>query len=272
MHVGLSFFTQVQIDADWCSGSDQTSLAQKFKKMIQFAQHDTRLVAIKTLPNNVDAYLELEILRAAQGHPNVIKLLHTEETPDNIILTMEAYPRTLLDVVTDHPEGIPLPRVIHIFHQIIDALQHLHTLGYIHGDVKLENILIDEADDDHIYLIDFGMSSSYTPGVTHFRTNHGSVHYAAPEVWLCRPCEGPEVDVWALGVCLFLMVTSYFPFAGGNPQEVWSEIKTRQLWKDDTLKFEPVLFDLLTQMIHWNPRWRIKLAEIWVHPWMREQK
>ena len=209
--------------------------------MIRFEKHNQRSVAVKTLPNNVNTQLELEILRAAQGHPNIINLVHTEETPDNIILTMEAYPRTLLDVITDHPEGLPLPRVVRIFRQILDALRHLHQLGYVHGDVKLENVLIDEADDDHIYLIDFGMSSSYIPGSALFCTNRGSRHYAAPEVWLGQSCEGPEVDVWALGVCLFLMVTSYFPFGGENPQEVWYEIKTRQLWKDDTLKSDPML-------------------------------
>ena len=240
--------------------------------MIRVAKFDQRPVATKTLPNNTNGRLELNILQAAQGHPNVIKLLHTEETPDNIILTMEAHTRTLLDVVADHPEGIPLPRVVRFFHQIISALQHLHKLSYIHGDVKLENVLIDETADDHIYLIDFGMSSPYTAGDALLRTNCGSVHYAAPEVWLGQPCEGPEVDVWALGVCLFLMITSYFPFGGDNSQEIWSEIKTRQLWKDGNLETEPMLFDLLTQMIHWNPLWRIKLAEIDTHPWMRAQQ
>jgi serine/threonine protein kinase len=240
--------------------------------MIRFEQPYQRSVAIKTLPNNIDGQLETKILYAAQGHPNIIKLLDVKEASDNIVMTMEAYPRTLLDVVSEHPEGIPMPRVARIFSQIVNGLQHLHKLGFIHGDVKLENIVIDEAADDHIYLIDFGMSSPYTPGSSLLRIKGGSPHYAAPEVWQCRPCEGPEVDVWALGVCLFLMVTSYFPFSGDNPEEVWKQIETCQLWKDDTLKSQPVLFDLLTQMNRWHLRWRIKLAEIEAHPWMRAQR
>src|SRR3989338_11473909 len=73
----------------------------------------------------------------------------------------------------------------------------------------------------------------------------------------------------ALGVCLFLMVTSFFLFGGTNPTEIWSEIRLGTLWKNQMLEQEPMLHDLLKQMLNWDIRWRIRLSEIPQHPWMR---
>ena len=210
----------------------------------------------------------LVITQAVQGHPNIIPFLKSEKTVDHIRIYMPYHPRTLLTLLESSLDGLPLARVKHIFSQLLSALEHIHAHHFVHHDVKLENILIDP--NDHIFLIDFGYARPYTPGWRANNSQHGSPHYAAPEIWLQRPREGPEVDLWAAGICLYLLVTGYFPFGGTTQQETWKEIQEKELCEDDKLKGEPALFDLLNRMLEYESEARITLKEIRKHPWMRE--
>ena len=234
------------------------------KQIISLVTEDGHQLAIKTLPKTMTAFQELAVLQAVQGHPNIIPLIKSERTSDHIKIYMPYFPQTLLSLLESYSDGFPLPRVKYIFTQLISALEHIHGHHFVHHDIKLENILIDA--NDHIYLIDFGYARPYTPGLRACSSQHGSTHYAAPEIWLQRPREGPEVDVWAAGVCLYLLVTGYFPFGGATQQETWEEIQEKDLYKDERL--EPVLFDLLQRMLEYESEARITLEEIRKHPWM----
>ena len=233
---------------------------------ISLVTEDGRQMTIKTLLKTVAAFQELAVLQAVQGHPNIIPLIKSERTPDHIKIYMPYHPRTLLSQLESYSDGFPLPRVKLIFTQILSALEHIHGHHFVHHDIKLENILIDA--NDHIYLIDFGYARPYTPGLRTSSSQHGSTHYAAPEIWLQRPREGPEVDVWAAGICLYLLVTGYFPFGGSTQQETWEEIQEKDLCKEGRLEEEPILFDLLERMLEYESEARITLAEIREHPWM----
>ena len=223
-------------------------------------------IALKLLPLSLESMRELVILRAVQGHPNIIKLLRAEATPTQMALYMEHHPRTLLDLIAEFPDGLPLNRVRVIFQQIFMGLAHTHKCGYVHYDIKLENLLIGTG--DHVYLIDFGLSQRYTPGKVDSRYAAGSPPYAAPEIWLRKPHEGPEVDVWAAGVCLFLLVTGFFPFGGSTNHEIWQSIQARDLWKNDALEKNLLLFDLLQRMLQFDYKRRITLTLVSQHPWL----
>ena len=226
---------------------------------------DTK-VAVKTLPQTPASQNELRILQELQGHPNIIKLRKFESIADHLRIYMDYHPQCLLDLLDTHPGGLPLSQVKYIFAQLITALDYIHKRGYIHHDVKLENVLVDSQ--DSIYLIDFGCSHAWTPGELKESSRLGSIHYAAPEIWLRKPCVGPEVDVWAAGVCLFMLVTGFFPFGGTTEQQVWDEIQSKELWKNEALEGDPVLFDLLERMLEFEQERRIDLDGILVHPWM----
>ena len=142
---------------------------------------------------------------------------------------MPHYPQTLLNLLDSSLDGLSLPRVKHIFFQLLSALEHIHAHHFVHHDIKLENILIDA--NDHIYLIDFGYARPYAPGLRANNGQHGSSHYAAPEIWLQQPREGPEVDVWAAGVCLYLLVTGYFPFGGPRSQRLGKRSRRKRCIK-----------------------------------------
>ena len=225
-------------------------------------------VAVKTLPQTSASQNELFILQELQGHPNIIKLQKFENTDEHLRIYMDYHPQCLLDLFEEHPDGLPLSQVRYIFEQLVTTLNYIHKHGYIHHDVKLENILIDSK--GSIYLIDFGHSYPWTPGGLNQASRLGSIHYAAPEIWLQKPFVGPEVDVWAAGVCLFMLVTGFFPFGGTTEQQVWEEIQIKELWKNEALEKDSALFDLLQRMLEFERDQRISLDGVRAHPWMDE--
>ncbi len=96
--------------------------------------------------------------------------------------------------------------------KILSAIAFLHNIGYVHQDVKLDNVIIDEATSE-VYLIDFGSSFPYNRDVKDFVCDMGSPEYFAPEYKSRRVIRGPECDIYSFGVLLFVLFYGVFPGA-----------------------------------------------------------
>lgn len=100
-------------------------------------------------------------------------------------------------------------RAAKVVKQILSAISHLHSKGFVHGDIKPENIHFRALDDDILKILDFGTSRRIGAD-HHMHGIHGTVHYIAPEV-----LEGDydeKCDVWSVGVILYMLLSGSAPF------------------------------------------------------------
>ncbi|CAF3405449.1 unnamed protein product [Rotaria sp. Silwood1] len=176
-------------------------------------------VAIKILDktkldNNTQRLLLREITSMQQlYHPNIIRLYEVIETPNQTHIVTEYAP--FGDLYTRITTGgkIPEDEAKHIFAQITAAVNHMHSKNIVHRDIKSENVFF--AKERLIKLGDFGFST-YSDKNQTLTTFCGSPPYAAPELYRDENYIGIYVDIWAMGITLFFMVTALMPFRAEN--------------------------------------------------------
>lgn len=113
-----------------------------------------------------------------------------------------------------------------ILAQVASALQFAHDQGIIHRDIKPSNILIDDPDEQHVYLADFGLAKVLEEGSDLTQTGYliGTPEFMAPEL-VDRP-ESVISDIYALGILLYQMLTGRTPFTGSTPISVyWKHLR-----------------------------------------------
>lgn len=207
---------------------------------------------------------ERRVMRMLSGHVAIVQLLEWSETDRYIYIAMELCAGgSLLDHVRAR-RRLPEAEASLIFQQLVHALQHCHAHGIVHRDIKLENVLLDGAGGAR--LIDFGLAGFFTPG-SRLRCHCGSPSYAAPEIVGRTEYLAPPVDVWSLGVVLYSMLAGYLPFAGKDKKALSDRIATG-VYRTPTC-FSAEAADLVTRMLTLDPGWRITLAEVWSHPFVR---
>ncbi|XP_071069704.1 MAP/microtubule affinity-regulating kinase 3 isoform X7 [Dasypus novemcinctus] len=186
-------------------------------------ERDTENVAIKIIdktqlnPTSLQKlFREVRIMKIL-NHPNIVKLFEVIETEKTLYLIMEyASGGEVFDYLVAHGR-MKEKEARSKFRQIVSAVQYCHQKRIVHRDLKAENLLLDA--DMNIKIADFGFSNEFTVG-SKLDTFCGSPPYAAPELFQGKKYDGPEVDVWSLGVILYTLVSGSLPFDGQNLKEL----------------------------------------------------
>ncbi|KAJ8246622.1 hypothetical protein GJAV_G00253570 [Gymnothorax javanicus] len=207
-------------------------------------------------------YREVQIMKLL-NHPHIIKLYQVMETKDMLyIVTEYAKNGEMFDYLTSNgrmSEGEARKK----FWQILSAVDYCHRHHIVHRDLKTENLLLDS--NMNIKLADFGFGNFYNSGEP-LSTWCGSPPYAAPEVFEGKEYEGPQLDIWSLGVVLYVLVCGSLPFDGTSLPALRQRVTEG--------RFRIPFFmsqdceNLIRKMLVVDPAKRISIAQIKQHRWM----
>ncbi|KAM9317199.1 serine/threonine-protein kinase MARK1 isoform 2-T2 [Gastrophryne carolinensis] len=207
-------------------------------------------------------FREVRIMKIL-NHPNIVKLFEVIETEKTLYLIMEyASGGEVFDYLVAHGR-MKEKEARAKFRQIVSAVQYCHQKCIVHRDLKAENLLLDA--DMNIKIADFGFSNEFTIG-NKLDTFCGSPPYAAPELFQGKKYDGPEVDVWSLGVILYTLVSGSLPFDGQNLKE----LRERVLRGKYRIPFymSTDCENLLKKLLVLNPAKRGSLEQIMEDRWM----
>ena len=209
---------------------------------------------------------EIEIMYKLD-HPNIIKLYSHFEDDEHFCLVMEyASKGQLFSLIKKHRKLNQITAKQYL-KEIISAIKYLHEKNppIIHRDIKPENILIDQ--DGKCKLADFGWAS-FDYGGKNRETYCGTPEYLSPEM-INQSGHNKSVDIWAIGILLFEMLTGRTPFnLYGERNKLYNSIKILNInWPDD---FPVLAKDLISKILCINPEERLGLDEIINHQWFRD--
>merc|ERR1719330_1131326 len=181
--------------------------------------------------------------------------------------------KNLLDL---NRNGFPEEQGRELLSSILDGLEWLQKAGLTHKDIRPENIMINEG---KTVIIDMGMCLR-TPFLDNGkrclinrRRRCGKETFMAPEVFVQQPFDGYAADMWAVGVCLYMMLTGKPPWQRPSRLDrIFWHITTGNLAQimnlHQNLNLSPRAIDLLQRMLSFDPRDRLSLEQIRDHPWM----
>jgi SNF-related kinase len=169
-------------------------------------------------------YQEVRCMKLV-SHPSIIRLYEVIDTHNKLYLIEELGDGgDLYDFIQKNPNGVDENQARSIFRQAVSAIQYCHQLHVVHRDLKPENLVFCKTGGVSVVkLTDFGLSRTFAPGEM-IESSCGSLEYSAPEILLGDFYDPPKVDVWSLGVILFMLIIGKSPFASGGANETLTHI------------------------------------------------
>ena len=185
-----------------------------------------RMVVVKVLPPDLAAGVNVERFRreiqlAAQlQHPHIVPLLATGDDHGLLWYSMPYIEGESLRGALTRQQRLSPRDVVRILHDVVDALAYAHARGVVHRDIKPDNILTSGM---HALVTDFGVAkalSAASPvhGGTTTGMAIGTPAYMAPEQLAADPAADHRVDLYAVGLLAYELLTGKSPFTGASPQ------------------------------------------------------
>lgn len=206
-------------------------------------------------------FREVRIMKML-AHPHIVRMYEVIDTPKELFLVLEYAPGgEIFDFLVARGR-LKEQDARKYFRQIISAVDYCHKVRIIHRDLKAENMLLDSS--MNVKVADFGFSNQFSPQ-QRLNTWCGSPPYAAPELFQGKEYIGPEVDIWSLGVVLYVLVCGSLPFDGSNLQK----LRARVLAGKYKIPFymSPECEKLLKKILVLDPQKRSKMDDIKKDHW-----
>jgi serine/threonine protein kinase len=161
--------------------------------------------------------------RAGLGvhHPHLVRVTHAHVTAPPYFLVMDLLPGESLRRRLRRDFRLPVSEAVWIVRQLSEAVAALHTTGFLHGDIKPDNVRL--IDDGTAVLIDLGFAHRPGENAAFLRAGYvlGTANYLAPEQCDPLPTEDFQSDLFSLGTMLFEMLTGRLPYPSGSLRQTF---------------------------------------------------
>jgi hypothetical protein len=221
---------------------------------VYYASSDAgKEVALKLIRRNLDVELRGVTQCLNLKHPNLLGLfdIKQDDLGDSWVVMEYVAGECLEEAISRHAAGIPRDEALSWFHGVAAGVTYLHDRGIVHRDLKPGNIFCDEG---LVKIGDYGLSKFISASRRSGQTESvGTVHYMAPEIGNGR--YGKEIDIYALGIILYEMLTGRVPFDGESVGEVLMKHLTAE---PDLSGLEPPFQAAIARTLTKNPDGRIQ--------------
>jgi len=236
--------------------------------------------AVKMIPRKEEGGEEVEALIRVQGHPCVVSLHEVIRDTMYTYIVMERVHGLTLDRLLSSRVQLCERQLWSVLTQLLDALRHVRSCDLIHGDLRLENILTTNPEDDFpkIKLIDFGFARRTDTPIFDPREKF-SLRYMSPETLnraktnsLYTIDDGFASEIWSLGVILYKLTFDQFPFATIQTRSIDQICESQFQWSFPSRSITKELRALIEGMLVLSARRRSSLEDVLASPWMTAQR
>ncbi|CAK77807.1 unnamed protein product (macronuclear) [Paramecium tetraurelia] len=221
--------------------------------------------------NQKSLWKEIQVMRL-MNHKHIIKLREVYEDNNKIyIVTDLLNGGELISHIEKQVKVYDESLVRKLVYNLLDALVYIHERKIIHRDIKPENLILkDENDISNIALADFGLADFYQKDGQYLFKRCGSLGYVAPEILQDLHYDF-KVDIYSLGIVMFLLLTGEQAFKGSSTLEV---LQNNTYGKIDAYKLANCHVsleakDLCKQMLNFEPIQRPSAEQAIQHPWFK---
>ncbi|KAM0218224.1 hypothetical protein ACHAPA_002308 [Fusarium lateritium] len=263
-----------------CSEGDPRDIYRGFNKIGQgasggvFTGHErgtNRLVAIKQMnleqQPKKDLIINEILVMKDSSHPNIVNFIDSYLCGGELWVVMEFMEGgSLTDVVTFNimSEG----QIASVCRETLLGLQHLHSKGVIHRDIKSDNILLSM--EGKIKLTDFGFCATINEAQNKRTTMVGTPYWMAPEV-VTRKEYGRKVDIWSLGIMAIEMIEGEPPYLTESPlRALWLIATNGTPHIKNEQDLSPVFKDFLYFALKVDPEKRASAHDLLRHEFMKQ--
>lgn len=246
-------------------GKGATATVRAASDKLQVVKSFHSQVPLMDIRREITIHKHLSLVRP---HPHIIRFISAHQDSEQRwhILMERAVNGELFDRI-EPDVGFPENIAQRYFMQLLSAVQHLHAEGIAHRDIKPENLLLGA--DFTLKLADFGMATVYRKG-DHRRqlsSSIGTRMYAAPEILNGSLYDGEKVDVWSMGVVLYVMLVGDVPWseASGQCEEFMDYKRIGRL----PVFINQDALDLIHSMLKIDPDKRVSLVDIPTFDWLK---
>jgi len=229
-----------------------------------------KVINKKTAPKDfLEKFLprELDIVRKI-NHPNVVQTFEIITINHKVYIALEWAGRGDLLAYVRLKGALKETETRRLFTEMCQGVNYLHNMDIIHRDLKCENILL--CSNNQVKIADFGFARILRPTELS-KTFCGSAAYAAPELLQGLPYEGTKVDIWSLGVILYIMICSSMPFRDSNIKTLLSDQRAPLHIPSTILPgLSREMKELLLKVLSFDHEKRIRMNDLRNDKWMKK--